>query len=55
MLQPLEAGNYPQLTASKADLGPITAKKLNSVNNLNEQEADSPLVPPERNAALLTP
>ena len=54
MLQPLEAGNCPQLTASKADLGPITSKKLNSVNNLNEQEVDSPLEPPERNVILLT-
>ena len=49
MLQPLEV---PQLTASKADLDPITTKKLNSVNNLNEQEVDSPLEPPERNAGI---
>ena len=53
MLQPLEAGNCPQLIASKADLGAITSKKLNSVN-LNEQEVDSPLEPPERNVILLT-
>ena len=52
MLQPLEAENCPQLTASKADLDPITTKKLNSVNNLNEQEVDSPLEPPERNAGI---
>ena len=51
MLQPLEAENCPQLTASKADLDPITAKKLNSVNNLNEQKVlrGSHLEPLERN------
>lgn len=47
----LEAGNKPQLIATKT-MSPqsYNCKKMNS-DNLNEQEIDYPIEPPGRNTA----
>lgn len=48
--QPLEAMSHCQFTASKKTWASVyKCKELNSANNSNEQEMDSPLQPPERN------
>lgn len=56
-LQPLEARNRPQLAASKTDLDPTTTRKWKKFCQQPEWGwgMPSPLEPPERNAALLTP
>ena len=53
MWQLLEAGNGPQFTGSKKiRLQSFSHhKELNSADNPNEYETDSPLKSPERNAA----
>lgn len=53
MQQPLEAKNKLQLIIiSKMGPSPYNHKDLNSVRNLNEQETDTPIEPPERNIFL---
>lgn len=47
---PLEAGNKPQFIATKKT-GPqfYNFKEMNSDKNLNRQDIDYPVEPPERN------
>lgn len=52
----LETRNDPPFTTNKKTRPrSYKHKDLNSANNLNKQEAESPMEPPESNSALLTP
>lgn len=53
MLQPLEARSSPSADGQQHRPWSWKCKKLNSVNNLNEQ--GSPVEPLERTAVQLTP